>query len=366
MNADRKLHDLMFEKIDVLRRDGHGNLVRQPDCNKVRMKVSGVAMRRVQRELGQGGKVRWWRKQSKSAAVQVICRKETDTVKREPMLGYPLKEMGNAWCQTIFKHNMSQARMRECRDAHAAVVGYNVFKRRSLLLPTGWMDVVIKYEQLNCYPLCYMMHTVHVVRFMLLDGRHAFSPKWLDATGGSAVDQKATAAFRRIVIMLRMQLQHVYVSDVFDVMNRGREIKANKESYDRRDQDYDSMSIGDMKLANRAAKNILQQWQAHNRDQTERLDYDLAEIQMPIFTANDIEAEIARMGAEGEAQHPAAGFNGVLEEEQAPMEVGGELMDAEEEAIVFAQHDPEEEPAEPERMGDVGNRLQDLDMNADE
>lgn len=287
-------------------------------------------------------------------------------MKRETMLGYPLKEMGNAWCQTVFKHNMSPARMAECRDAHAAVVGYNVFKRRSLLQPTGWMDMAIKYEQLNCFPLSVMMHNVHIVRFMLLDGRHAFSPKWLDATGGSAVDQKATAAFRRMVSMLRMQLQHVYVSDVFDVMNRGRDVKDNRESYEKRDKDYDSMSVHDMKLANRAARKIFQRWQGQNGDQNERVDYDLSEIQLPTFTANDIEAELAMMGAEGEAQHPAAGFQGVLEEANAPLDVQGEVMDADEEAIVFAQQDPAEEPDPLERMGDVRNRLQNLDVHEDE
>lgn len=36
-----------------------------------------------------------------------------------------------------------------------------------------------------------MMHVVQIVRCMLMDGKYAFHPKWLDATGNNAVDHVA-------------------------------------------------------------------------------------------------------------------------------------------------------------------------------
>lgn len=145
------------------------------------------------------------RQVQQSWCTQITRRKEDDFVKRETMLGYPLKVMGNRWCETVFMLNMSAQRLRECRDAHQAVVGYNVFKRRSMLLPTGWLDIVVKYEQLYCIPLSLMMHATHVVRFMLLDGGYAFSPKCLDASSGAAIDQTAMDSYRRNINVSRCQ-----------------------------------------------------------------------------------------------------------------------------------------------------------------
>lgn len=280
------------------------------------------------------------------------------------MLGYPLKEYGNRWCHTVFQHNMSTQRLLECRDAHQAIVGYNVFKRRQLLQPTGWFDFVIKYEQLFCFPLSVTMHTVHILRFMLLDGKYAFSPKWLDASAGAAVDQRAAQSYRQIVNLLRLNMGHVFVHDVYTLLNRGRSTTGNHENFEGRDTDFDSMSLQRMKMLTRAARRLLARTQAARMDDHQQVE--LALLQMPRFEIEDLEIEIAGMGADIADEmprdgHPAAGLGGVLEDD-VPDGVEGELMSAEAEAIAFSHLDPNAEEEHLDRIGDVSNRLQDLDV----
>ena len=111
------------------------------------------------------------------------------------MLGYPLKDYGTDRCKTIFRCNMSNERIHICKAAHAAVARYNVFKGRTMMQPAGWLDSVAKWAMVHCVPLLGMMDPAHVVRFMILKGKHMLSPKWCDASGGNAVDWRPTKAY---------------------------------------------------------------------------------------------------------------------------------------------------------------------------
>ena len=247
------------------------------------------------------------------------------------MLGYPLKEYGNRWCHTVFQHTMSTQRLLEWRDAHQAIVGYNVFKRRQLLQPTWWFDLVIKHEQLFCFPLSVTMHTVHILRFMPLDGKSAFSPKWLDASAGASMDQRAAQSYRQIVNIMSLNMGHVFLHDVYTVLNRGMSNTGNHEDFEGRDTCFDSMSLQRMKMLTRAGRRLLARTQAARMEDHQQVE--LALLQLPKFEIGDFEIEIAGMGADIADEmprdgHPAAGLGGVLEDVVDPAKSTKEIWTA--------------------------------------
>ena len=149
--------------------------------------------------------------------------------------------------------------------------------------PTGWLDHAIKYEHLFCFPLSVMMHVVHIVRFMLIEAKYAYHPKWLDATGNSAVDQRACEAYRRILQMLRLRMQHVHVHDVFLVLNRGRWVDSHQEQFNSRLQGFDTMSLKRMKELNRAARSVMQRREGEEMAEREDMELDTAHFQLSIW-----------------------------------------------------------------------------------
>jgi hypothetical protein len=160
----------------------------------------------------------------------------------------------------VHSHNMSNARVEQCRDEYRLVAGYNVFKQRTLLFPVGWKDTVTRYEHANLWPLSLKMHNSHIVRFMLMEQTYAFSGKWLDATSGNGVDDIALESYDNFLHMLRYGLRTVYVKDVQNVLTRGRTSQRAQRVFEDRDLDFDNMMLSEVKRLVRIANH---EWQAH-------------------------------------------------------------------------------------------------------
>ena len=285
------------------------------------------------------------------------------------MLGYAMKEWGMRWCSTVFRHNISNERMRECMTAHAGLEGFRVFKKRKQLHPTGWAETVIKFEHVKCFPLSIMMHTVHITRFMMIEGKSILSPKWHDATSHSAVDMVAMETYRRCIQMLRLNMQHVWVHDVFAVLHRGRPNAEAKASYDDRDKSFDNMKYSRMLKLNRAAKRIQATWAGEANNDME--DYTHAE--MLDFTMDELEAVAAQLNEnEPEEWHPAAAFAVDLDEDDDPdagnavnadVGVEGEIANNDEmaamlmEADQVGQGDAPEDEDDRARLGDINMQM---------
>jgi hypothetical protein len=148
---------------------------------------------------------------------------------------------------------MSNARVEQCRDEYRLVAGYNVFKQRTLLFPVGWLDIVARYVHSTLWPLSIKMHNSQVIRFMLMEQTYAFSGKWLDATGNNAVDDVALESWHNIINMLRYGLGTVYVNDVQTVLQRGRTQQRSHQVFEDRVQDFDNMTLAEVKRLVRVA-----------------------------------------------------------------------------------------------------------------
>jgi hypothetical protein len=262
--------------------------------------------------------------------VQIRLRQENDRgYSRTSALGYACKEMGNAWSRNVHCHNMSNARLAECRDAHLIVAGYNVFKKRTLLYPAGWKEVVSRYEHGIMWPLCTTMISCQKIRFMLLEGTYALSPKWLDATGNNGVDNVAAESYDNILTMLRWGLRTVYVNDVEQVLSRGRKATGSKDIYENRDTSYDNMTMEEMKRLNRVA---LYEWEAERSRLRNLEQHELTFEQVKRFDVEELKQRADELGVD--EHHPAAAVGQLLENEQGLEDFDEEPLNDEEHEVV--------------------------------
>lgn len=172
-----------------------------------------------------------------------------------------------------------------------------------------------------------------MIRFMLMEQTYVLSGKWLDATGGNAMDNVAAESYRHIISMLRWGLRTVYVNDIENVMGRGRRSERSYQMFLDRDMGYDNMSLLEVKQLCRVA---LQDWEGE-RSRIRNLEpHELAFHQMLVFDIDDLRQRVADLPpAPAEGEHPAAGIGEQLEEVQQGLE--GVVMNDEERAVVFPE-----------------------------
>jgi hypothetical protein len=237
--------------------------------------------------------------------------------------------MGNTWSRNIHCYNMTNARLAECRDAHLIVAGYNVFKKRTLIYPSAWKEVVNRYEHGVMWPLCTAMVSSQKIRFMLMEGSYALSPKWLDATGNNAVDNVATESFDNIITMLRWGLRTVYVNDIEQVLSRGRKATGSKETFQNRDVSFDNLTLEEMKKLNRVA---LYEWEGE-RSRIRNLEpHELAFQQVMQFDVEELRQKADELGVDN--NHPAAAIGQLLEHENVGQDFDEEPLNDEEHEVV--------------------------------
>lgn len=252
--------------------------------------------------------------------VQVLLRQENDTTcKRTSQLGYACKEMGNAWSRNVHTHNMTNARIEECRLEHRRVAGHNVFKKRTQLNLTGWEEIVVKYEHATLWPLNTMMHFCQVVRLMLLEQTYVLFGKWLDANGNNAVDEIAARSYENILNMLRWGLRTVYVNDIHQVMTRGRKQPGSHHVFEDRDMRFDNMSLHQAK---RVACAAMHDWEAQRHRLSNITDVDAVFEQLMELDIDDLirRAELLEDDVDRAAAHAGADLA------EAAAEFDGEVM----------------------------------------
>jgi hypothetical protein len=226
---------------------------------------------------------------------------------------------------------MSNARIEECRACYRQVAGCNVFKKRTVLHPSGWKEIVTRCEHSTLWPLNIMMHDSQIVRFMLLEQTYAFSAKWLDATGNNAVDQVASASYARILNMLRWEIRTVYVNDVQQVMTRGRKQvgQQQQDMFDERDMRFDNMTLAKVKQLARVA---MYDWEAAKHQMSSMDDEEHVFQQLLDFDMDELDARAQQLAAEG--AHPAEMFDA---QDMEGLEFDGAVMNEEEQEIVFGR-----------------------------
>jgi hypothetical protein len=223
--------------------------------------------------------------------------------------------------RNIYSHNMDNARNEDRRASHKQAAGYDVFKNCTLLYPSGWADIVMRYEHSTLWPLNTMMHVSQVVRFMLMEETYALSGRWLDATGNRGIDDVACASYDNILNMLHWGLKRVEVKDVQQVMTRGRKQPGQQALFDARDLRFDNMTLSKVKQLVRVA---MIDWEAERHRLSNMDDDECVRQSMLKF---DLDALAARaQQTTVESAHPA---EAVAEHLGALVFDGGVLNDPE-------------------------------------
>jgi hypothetical protein len=222
---------------------------------------------------------------------------------------------------------MSNQRIEQCRDDYMRTSGYNVFRQRTMIFPVGWKEVVSRYEHAQLWPLNTKMISSQKIRFMLLEQTYSLSPKWLDASGNNGIDNVAAESYDNIINRLRHGLKTVYVNDVEQVLNRGRRAQGSAQQYQNREQDYDNMSLAEVKQLVRVA---MQDWEVEKHRLANMNPSELVHEQILAYDVTDLRARVALLPA-ADPQHPAAAIAGQLEN----MQLEGELMNDAEMAVAF-------------------------------
>ena len=101
------------------------------------------------------------------------------------------------------------------------VAGYNVNKKKVVLYPFNYYQVVQRWEQANLYPLNGLLNVFQVVRFMLLTGHYALSYKWATASAAFGIPYSTVAAMRNIEFLYRRK-QNIDFFKVVEVMTAGK------------------------------------------------------------------------------------------------------------------------------------------------
>lgn len=175
--------------------------------------------------------------------VKPTRKEDGHLVTKAKQIGYVAKDMGMQHFSAPYLYGLNLAQLRQYGLENAQVRTHNVFKRRVMIRPASWAEMVAKYEQANLYPLCKHMDCIQVIRIMLMTDKYVLDPKWVAASGTSAFLLRAGNAFRKI-LCLSHQRKNIDIESIARAVGKGRDEPGTPFSseYSKRNTAFDKMS----------------------------------------------------------------------------------------------------------------------------